>query len=148
MKSFAMIVLLLTTLTGCSVINSINDYINENPVLVNIATNQTVVRYIEAAETVDKKRARAEDFERRANKVLSFIDGNPETTVDGLLSIIDSAVDWQGLSIPDRILVSDIIALIEVELRKYEGRQDFSNKTKFALRELFVVAIQAARLYL
>ena len=136
--------------SGCTLLNTLGDYIDDNPVMVNIATSQVVSRYIEkAGSTVEAKQARAADFQLRVENVLLFVDSNPDITVDGLLATIDSSIDWKQLSVPDRILVSDIVALIEIELRQYELQgPTFNNETKFTLRALLNVAIRSAGLYL
>ena len=149
MKALIFSALLCFAVSGCSVFDKIGVYIDENPVLVNIATSQVVTRYIEEGDTIEAKRHRAEGVQRRVSKVLAFIDGNPKTTVDGLLLVIDKSIDWSGLSYPDKVLVSDIVSLIEAELRKYEtSGQDFNTKTTFALKAIFTVAIRAAEIYL
>jgi hypothetical protein len=148
MKILSILFLIMFT-ASCSLISSVNDYVDENHVIVNIATSQVVSRFIDAGATDEDKQKRAIDFSDRANRVLEFIDGNPLTTVDGLLIIIDSAVDWEKLSYPDKILIGNIILLIEVELRKVEGQElGFNVDTTFAIRSLFNVAIKTADAYL
>lgn len=145
-RSISMVVFLLTLsiLHACSMIGTINDYVDKNSVLVNITTSQVVSRYIDAAKTIDDKKERAKEFSRRANKVLEFIDGNPQTTVDGLLLVIDSAIEWDKISYPDKILIGNIVLLIEVELRKLEADNSIDSEERFAIRALFNVAIKTA----
>ncbi len=148
-KMKILIIVLSLFLVSCTLLETMGDYVNENPVFVNIATNQTVGRYIEAAGPIDAQIRRAKDVQQRCEKVLAYVDGNPETTVDSLLLVIDSVIDWDKLSISDRLLVTDIVTLIELELRKYESQQpQLSQGASIAIRAIFKTAISAAQIYL
>ena len=135
-------------LGGCSAINTIGDYINENPVFASMAVRQAVSRYIAAADTIEAESARANAVQSRINKTMVYIDGNPTTTVDSLMAVVDSSIDWAELIPADRMLVTDIIGLVEIELRKHESETPgIGDGTKLALRTLLKTAINAAEYY-
>lgn len=141
-------VFLCLNLSSCSTIDSLSDYVNENPVFASIAARQAVGRYISAAKTPEAEAQRAADVQKRINKVMAYLDGDPETNVDGLLNVIDSAIDWAELVPADRILVTDVVTLIEGELRKYETQTpEISDTAKIAIRSLLKVAVSAAEYY-
>ena len=136
-------------LSGCSVVQTLGDYVAENPVFASVATRQAVARYISAADTPEAQAERAKDVERRINKVTAFLDGNPTTTIDALMDAIDLAIDWDEMQPADRILVEDIVFLVEAELRQYEVENSPIEETALiAIRGLFEVAISAAQIYL
>ena len=135
-------------LGGCSAINTIGDYINENPVFASMAVRQAVSRYIAAADTIEAESARANAVQSRINKTMVYIDGNPTTTVDSLMIVVDSSINWAELIPADRMLVTDIIGLVEIELRKHEqDAPDIADGTKLALKALLKTAINAAEYY-
>lgn len=135
--------------TGCSVVQTLGDYVQENPVFASVATRQAVARYIAAADTPEAQHQRAIDVDRRVNKVLLYLDGSPETTVDALMIAIDQAIDWDELQPADRILVADIVFLVEAELRQYEVEHSpIEESARIAIKGLFEVAVSAAQIYL
>jgi len=141
---FVLAVLSLGFIPGCSFLQSVGDQIDENRVLVSLATSQVVSRYIEAAGNVDAQKSRASDVQRRINKVLAYVDGKPRATTDRLLSVIDSVIDWDKLSISDRILVLEIVRLVKSELISAQN-----NEVEIvAIRDLLKTAISIAKMFL
>lgn len=148
-KAALVAVFLCLSLVGCSVMETLGDYLNENPVFTSMATRQAVGRYIAAGKTVEEERERAADVQRRISKVMHYVDGNPTTSIDTLLAIIDSNIEWEKLEPVDRLLVQDVVMLVEVELRKYESEANvLSDTTSIAIKALFQTAISAAQIYL
>jgi hypothetical protein len=144
--SRAAILAVFLCVSGCE---TLGDYINKNPILVSEAGRAVVKGYINGGDTAEAKRLRAEDLQYRFNKVMAYVIGNPETTVDELLGVIDSVIDWHALAPKDRILVVGIVKLVEAELRKYESQEPkLSTGAKIALRSLFDVVISTAKIYL
>lgn len=137
------------SVTGCSVVQSLGDYVNENPIFADIATRQAVGRYIAAGSSPEEQEARAVDVDKTVTKALIFLEGNPTATVDTLLAVVDTYIDWGSLSVPDRLLVQDILALVEAELRKHEDEASgISDTARIAIRDLLETAISAAAWYL
>lgn len=136
-------------LSGCSTFETLGDYVRENPVFSSFAARQAVARYIAAGDSVESQEKRAGDVDKTTLKVMAVLDGDPETTVDTLMLTIDSAIPWDELSIEDRLLVTDIVSLVEFELKKYEVENEPINQgAVIAIRGLFEVARSAAQLYL
>lgn len=136
-------------LSGCSTFETLGDYVRENPVFSSIVTRQAVARYIAAGDTQQDQQRRANNVNKTVSKVAAVLEGNPETTVDTLLITIDSAIDWSELSPADRILVTDIVMLVEAELRTYEVENEpVDSDAVIAIRGLFEVAKSAAQIYL
>jgi len=145
----AALIAVFLCVSGCSTFETLGDYVRENPVFTSIATRQAVARYIAAGETEAEQSERGLNVSKTSDKVIAVLEGNPTTTVDTLLLTIDSAIDWGELSPPDRILVTDIIVLVESELRKYEVEYSpIDDNARVAIRGLFEVAKSAAQIYL
>lgn len=143
------LVALFLCLSGCSAIQTLGDYVNENPVFANIAARQAVAAYIAKGDTLEEQAERAEQVNRRINKALIFLDGNPEATVDSLLEVVDSSIDWDELNPQDRMLVEDILALVEDRLKEYEVENSpIKEATAIAVKTLLETAGHASKLYL
>lgn len=148
-KAAFIAVFLCLTLVGCSVMETVGDYLNENPVFASMATRQAVGRYIAQGKTIEEERERAADVQRRISKVMAYVDGNPATSVDNLMRVIDKNIEWQKLEPVDRLLVQDVVMLVEVELRKHEVESNtLSESSSIAIKALFKTAISAAQIYL
>lgn len=149
----SLMLVFLCLVSGCSAVmksvETLGDYVTENPVFSKVVTRQAVARYIAAKDTDEEREQRARDVTRRINTVSQYLEGNPETTVDALMVTIDAAIDWDELNPEDRALVADIVMLVEAELRQYEVENDPIDSTALiAIKGLFDVAISAAQLYL
>ena len=126
-------------------LQKVENKIDENQVLLSLATSQGVSRYIEAAGNVSAQERRAEDLQYRVNEVLVYVNGNPTTTVDQLLVVIDSVIDWEELSISDRILVVEIVRFVQSELIRTQNHEQVET---VAIRELLETAILIAQMFL
>lgn len=136
-------------LSGCSAINTLGDYVSENPVFASIAARQAVARYISAGGDQAAQTERANDVNRRIGSAINYLDGNPQTTVDELLLTIDAQIDWHKLHPSDRVLVKDIVRLVELELREYEVEHEpIKDSARIAIKALLETAIDAAQIYL
>lgn len=145
----AFIAVFLCLITACSAIETVGDYLNENPVFASMAARQAVGRYIAAGDTLEDEKARAANVKERITRVLDFIDGNPETDVDGIMLVVDSVIDWDQLSPADRLLVQDVVLLVEQELRKHQrDKYQLSESASIAIKALFKTAVHTAEIYL
>ncbi len=134
---------IIILLSACTTLETINDYISENDMLTSIAARQAVGRYIAAGDTLEAETRRAESVVDILNKVNSFIDGNPKASPGDILKVVESNIKWDKLETSDRMLVSDILFLLNKELET----KDEAPKL-IAIRALFDTAISAARVYL
>lgn len=143
------LLVLFAAVTGCQTLNSLGDYVSDNPVFASMATRHAVSRYIAAGETPEAETERATAVHERITRVLSYLEGDPNVDVDGLLLVVNNVIDWDKLNPADRMLATDIVTLIEIELRKYESQSPtLTASTQLALRGLFDTAISAASYYL
>jgi hypothetical protein len=62
--------------------------------------------------------------------------------------LVESSIEWDQLDTADKLLVTDILALLKKELERYKGKQGLSDTAQIAIRGLFETAISAARVYL
>lgn len=148
MKNIILAFTLLFGLAGCSTLETLGDYINDNQLLTDIAARQVTGRYIAAGNTLEEEKARALQVETRLERVLRYVDGNPAATISGLMTLVESSIEWNQLDVADRLLVDDILALLRKELSQYDDAQGMSKPAQIAIRGLFETAISAARVYL
>lgn len=142
----AFIAVFLCLFSGCSTIETLGDYVADNPLVAQIATRQAVAQYIAEGETIEDEIERARHVQKRIQKVMLYLDGEPKARVDELMAVIDGSIDWEELTFADRMLVQEIVNLVEVELSKAE-QPVIPESTKIVLRTLFETAISAASLY-
>lgn len=129
-------------LGGCAPLNALSDSVSDNPLLASFAMRQAVAQYIAQGETLDEEHKRADQVIERGEKVRAMLEG--DATKGALLKAINRSIDWQELTPADRILVIEIIALLEHELADVEAIDD---QVRLTLADLFSTAISAARLY-
>lgn len=145
--SAAIIAVFFGLFSGCAALESLGDYVNENPQSVNIIARQAVARYAAAGDTIEIEQARAAKAQKVLTKALLYLSENDETTVSQFLFTVDSLIDWDGLTTEDQILVMDIMNIVEGRLRENIG-DTLSESSKIGLRTLIQTMISAAQIYL
>ena len=148
MKNIILAVIFAVGFTGCTAFETLGDYINENQLFADIATRQAVGRYIAAGDTLESENKRALQVETRLERVARYVEGNPSATADGLMLLVESSIEWDQLDTADKLLVTDILALLKKELERYKGKQGLSDTAQIAIKGLLDTAISAARVYL
>lgn len=145
----AVFLCLAALLGGCSTINTLGDFVSENPMFASAASRQAVAAFISEGATDEERTLNAKRVNATVGKALAFLEGNPTATVDDLLNNVIQEIDWSTLTVTEQFLVRDIIALVEDELRKYEVRTGLiPESTKIAVRGLLKTAQNAAIVYL
>lgn len=148
MKKLLLVLVSAVLISGCSAINTLGDFINENELLTSAAARHAVSHYIAAGDTIEAENNRARQIETRLTRVLAYVEGNPAATTDDLMTLVESTIDWSQLDTKDKLLVQDILMLLEKELDKYDSQERLKESTMVALRGLFNTAISAAQIYL
>jgi len=129
-------------LMSCSLI----EHATESPLVAEIAVRQAVVRYIDRGENESEKYGRAENVVSVAQRTLDYLQGNPETTVAGIMDVIDSEIDWSRLSAADRLLVRDIMATVQHRLQSREA--EIPSDTLLTVRSLLRTTVAAAQVFI
>lgn len=142
--SAALVAVFLCLVSACAPISSLADYASDNPLLASVAMRQAVATYIARGETLDEEHARADAVIERGERVRSMLEGDPEASKGELLSMLNRSIDWSQLAPEDRILVIEILALLEHELERVDV---LDKETRLTLGDLFTTAISAAQLY-
>lgn len=142
------ILALLSIIVGCSALEKVGDYVNENELFTSIAVRQVVSRYIASGETLEEEKKRAEKVQSRLIKIKDYVSGNPIATISGLLEVAENSINWGELETSDRILVQDIISLLKSELTNQSETNELSDSSKIAIKGMFDTAISAAKVYL
>ncbi|KZZ67826.1 hypothetical protein A3765_10555 [Oleiphilus sp. HI0130] len=133
-------------ITACSTFELARDYVSDNPLIASIATRQAVAQYIASGHSIEDEISRAEQVQKRITKVLLFVDENASATVDDLMQVINSSIEWEQLTHQDRLLVQDIVVLVESELQK-ASEPTLSEPTRIVIVAMLRTALSAAQLY-
>lgn len=141
----ALVAVFLCAASACSTFESLGDYVSDNPLIAQVATRQAVAQYIAEGDSIEEELRRARAVEMRIKKVLLFLDGDPEARVDQLMTVIDDSIEWDELTLRDRLLVESIVRLVEREL---EQVNEIDDSVRLVLSVMFETAISAARIYI
>jgi hypothetical protein len=126
--------------TGCAVIERAGD----NPLVVNIAVSQAVLRYIEAGGP-------GEVYDRRdqvlsvMNQTLAYIDSGAQAQVDSVFEVFIRLVDWDSLSLADQYLAQQTLHLVSGSIQARVERGEIDGDAQVVLRSIVTTAISAAR---
>ena len=138
--------------TGCTMLQTtaekVADVVNENSFLVNVGTRTAVEYYINQKDTLASRIDRAKDVQARFQLCLAYIDENPSASINTILEVVDSVIEWDKLSPNERIIVQEIVHQVELELKTEVDKGGLEDDTRIAIRSLFEVAISAAKVYL
>mgnify|MGYP005999233947 CR=1 FL=1 len=96
----------------------------------------------DSGKTDADREKRAGHVVDRASKVLAFVDDNPTITVSAVMQYLDATIDWSALDLADRMLIKDILTIVEADLSAHETSNPLIN-----VRELLGTVIDAALLY-
>lgn len=146
MKKLFLALCALVVISGCQVFKSIGEYANENPIAVQIVTRQAVFRYIDAGDTQAAKDSRAASVMDVVQRADAFLEGNPVASVDTLLQVVDSAINWEGLSAADRLLVQDVMTLVALSLEQRQSEGLLDEDAVIGLRAILRTSVEAAEL--
>jgi hypothetical protein len=136
------LVLLVGLMSGCSTLETLGDYVKDNPVKASFAFRYATAKYIDSGKTDAIKDRRANEVVSTSSKVLAFIDDNPTVSVSDVMQYLDAVIDWGSLDVADRMLVNDILQIVEADLSVHETQNPLVN-----IRELLDTVISAALLY-
>lgn len=135
-------------ITGCSTVSSLVSYTQSNPLIVDLATRQAVIRFIDGGDTPEDKTKRATEVIARIERVEYFVEGNPTASADTLLTVIRSNVDWESMRLADRLLVADIFTIIESNLKKSERDGYLDEDAVIRIRVLLRTLTETAEVFL
>lgn len=140
--------LCLIVVSGCSTVQRAADFVNSNPLFMDITVRQAVTRIIDAGETDEEKTLRAIEVQASAQKVLAFMEGNPTATSSTLMSVIRSSIPEEKLTRADKILVEDLMIILQLRLADDVKARNLPDDTVIAVRSLLNTALSAAVLML
>jgi len=139
---YLLILLFIFSLPACTAVSTLGDYLKENPVIASTSFRYATAKYIENGSTYAKKQERKNQVIDTASKVEAFIDANPTVTVKSVMVYLDSVISWDKLPPSDRILIAEILTIVEADLSAYEQANPLIN-----VKELLNTVISAALLY-
>lgn len=128
---------LLCGLGGCAGVSDLE----LNPTVVRIATGQAVLRYVEAGETPFEREVRKAAMEDVFNKTLAVIDGNKKILPGDVVRAFTDAIDWGQLSLADRALAIEGIALIDSSLNRRLATGELPEHSVLYLRGIVASAL-------
>ena len=133
--------------TGCQMASRAISYTHTNPVVVDFATKQAIVRFINAGDSIDEKSKRALKVEYAIKDVEYFLEGNPTSSAGTLLAVVKSSVNLEKLSVPDRILVNDLMLLVESNLKANESAGYLEHGAVIRVRVLLRTLLKTAAMF-
>ncbi len=136
----------VTLVAGCSVLNDIGRYAQENPIVVDAATRQAVFRYIDAGDTEVAKDKRARQVVTVIKNVDDFLQGNPTASTTTLLVVVESQIKWDKLALADRVLVQDVMSLVRLNLENKQREGLLDENAVIGIRAVLKTAQAAALL--
>ena len=146
MKRIYLLLALLVSLAGCSILNDVGQYASDNPLIVNAAVRQAVFRYIDAGNSEAAKNARARGVIEVVQEVDTFLEGNPTASVSTLLAVAQEHIPWGNLEIADRLLVEDILAMVRLSLEQKQSEGLLDPDAVVGLRAILQTAVSTAAL--
>lgn len=144
----ALVAVVLAAVTACSLVERAGIFVNDNPVVADMVVRQAVARYIDAADGGEAKSQRAADVKIVVERTTKFLDGNPQSSVTGIMAVLDSNIAWDRLSAVDRLLVQDIMLMVQIQLAEKQAEDQLSADTVLAIRSLLRTAITAANTFI
>lgn len=131
-------------LVGCSAIEKAGETLKENPVVADLVVRQAVFRYIEAGDTHEEQIARGDRVCAVVTATETYLIGSPEARVAELLTVIDSQIHWDALSRADRLLVEDVMLIVQLELERRQQRAELSTDAVLGIEALLNSAKKSA----
>lgn len=143
-KCILLFVVVVAT-TGCE---TLSDAVSENPFFANVAVRQAVAAYIDAGDTPDAQLKRAIEVRSRVELMQVYLQGNPTASTTNIMAVIDSQIEWEELDPQDRLLVQDIMRLVEWQLVKQQHENKLDPDTQILIRALLSTVVSAAGAFL
>jgi len=137
----ALLALACASLCGCAALKD-----PAAALVADAATRQAVFRYIDSGDTEDAKSERARHVVEAVRKVDAFLEGNPRATAAGVIDVVRAYVDWDELAPADRLLVQDILALVELSLQNKQHEGLLDPQAVVSVRRMLNTAVTAAAL--
>jgi hypothetical protein len=132
-------------LSGCAALSGISDIVNENTFLVDTVVSQATARVIEAQP--DTKAAAAETI-RVVDNALLFIDKNPKAIIADVVSEFINSINWDNMSVSDRILVENVIIEVQKSLLSRVEDGDIPADELIGIRSVLGTAKRTAQMFL
>ncbi len=127
---------LLGAIVGCGSVEARNDFI------VDVAVSQGVARYVGAASSTADAVDRRESLIASLSVARQFVSGDEPVSAADWSDDFMLLMDWDSLSVPDQILVAQVLELIKQEI---DARASGGVEVKIYLGRLIDVAITTAR---
>ena len=129
-------------ISGCSTLETIGDYVKDNPIIASASFRYATAKYINRGDTEIERSKRSSQVIERVSKLKEFIVENPTITVSGVMQYLDETIDWGEMDLSDRILIQDILTIVKADLSVHEVSNPLVN-----IKELLDTVISAALLY-
>jgi hypothetical protein len=134
-------------ISACGAIERVGQWLDDNPVIAQVAVTQAVARFIEAGDSVERIAERKADAIAVLTKTLSYLDGNPRSRVDAIFAVLNAHIDWDAMSPPDRLLLVEVIRFVQTDLERKQESNQLSEDAALAIRALLQTALRAAEQY-
>lgn len=143
----AIAVCLLLSVVSCGVIERVGEWIDENPLVAQLAVSQAVARYIEGGDSDADINKRRDDVVYVMSRTLEFIDTSTEVRADQIFDVFMGQVDWGSLTVADRLLAVEAIRLVQDSIERRVLAGELNEDTVLVLRGIVQTAIDTARYF-
>ena len=140
-------VFFFTIASGCTTMSRLYSYTQDNPVIVDLAVRQAVFRYIDAGSSIQDKQDRAGRVKDVVEQVEYFLEGNPTASTHTLWLIVKSNINMDNLEAADRLLVEDIVTLVELNIERSSEETILDEPVIIQVRVLLRTLIKTAALF-
>lgn len=118
MRKLTLILLMALMLAGCSTLGAVSDHLADNHAATKVAVQYATLKTIEDSEDITGPAVVA-----HVERVRGLVKGNAELALTRLVEEVRGPIDWQALSMSDRLLLDSLIAQIEHALADLPERQ-------------------------
>lgn len=138
--SVFVVIILAWAMSGCSAVEGLANH----PVVVRVAVTQAVLRYIDQGDSAEEMMERKAGVLSSLSQTLAYIDSDVNATVDTIVDVFVSQVNFSAMPLADQLLARETIALVQASLRRRIGAGELPENTVLVLRDIVTTAIDAA----
>jgi len=133
-----------TLVTGCSTTFAQPDTVENSAARMTV--QYAVMKYIAAAKDASQQQARADRVAAVAGKAIDLVDAGTVSTVPLIEQAVRDQIDWSTISLPDRLLIDNLIVLVRQELLARIRDKAMPADTALAVRQVLSWIESAAML--
>lgn len=150
MKHIVIVILFSITLSlsACTSAYKVLSFTQSNSIVVSVATQQAVMRFIEAGHDADEQVVRAGKVVKVITELQNYLSGNPLASSETLFIVLKAHVNLERLTPSDQILVQSIFSVIETTIERRQDTGLIEEDAMIKLRVLLRTVATTAQYFL